>query len=108
LADNFPETGAYRYHAAVFGVAGRRAVEILVGLFAVLGFVYVPLGEKTALQHLVAIGSTSAVRDAAGEIWAAGGGLRSRVARALGNTVAPPPRPVSSSGPRAEVPDLGQ
>jgi hypothetical protein len=37
---------------------GRRLLEGLVALFALLGFAFVPLGEHTGLEHLKAIAST--------------------------------------------------
>ncbi|HYQ17647.1 MAG TPA: hypothetical protein VEQ58_17865 [Polyangiaceae bacterium] len=42
------------------GNIGRRLVESVVGLFAVLGFVYVPLGRHTGFEHLRAVLSTPA------------------------------------------------
>ncbi|HYP88813.1 MAG TPA: hypothetical protein VEQ59_11680 [Polyangiaceae bacterium] len=48
--------------APVFGLGniGRRLVESVVGLFAILGFVYVPLGRHTGFEHLRAVLSTPA------------------------------------------------
>jgi hypothetical protein len=34
---------------------GRRALDLVVGLFAVLGFIYVPLGARTGFEHVKAI-----------------------------------------------------
>jgi hypothetical protein len=46
----------------VFGLGvgnlGRRLVESVVGLFALLGFVYVPLGRHTGFEHAKAVLST--------------------------------------------------
>ena len=94
--------------ATVFGVAGRRATEILVGLFALLGFVCVPLGQKTGLQHLIAIGSTPAVGEAALELWNAAQRARERVTRGFGEQARPGPTPAGSGGPQPRVPKLGQ
>jgi hypothetical protein len=92
----------------VFGVAGRRAAEILVGLFALLGFVCVPLGKKTGLQHLLAIGSTPAVSEAAVELWNAAQRARERVTQGLVQPMAPTPVAPASASPRPEVPKLGR
>jgi hypothetical protein len=59
----------------VFGTLGRRAIETVVGLFAVLGFAFVPLGRKTGLEHVVAVLHTSSAQEAVS-------GLISGVARA--------------------------
>jgi hypothetical protein len=52
----------------VFGIAGRRLAEGVVALFALLGFAYVPLGHKTALEHLLNIFSTPAAQSAGREL----------------------------------------
>jgi hypothetical protein len=62
---------------------GRRLLEALVALFALLGFAFVPLGEHTGLEHLKAIASTSAAQKAARELVQAGVELRQRLTRAL-------------------------
>lgn len=49
---------------AVFRALGRRVVESLVTLFAVLGFCCVPLGSKTGLQHTLTLAGTRPVREA--------------------------------------------
>jgi hypothetical protein len=62
---------------------GRRLLEGLVALFALLGFAFVPLGEHTGLEHLKAIASTPAAERAARELVQAGAQLRQRLTRAL-------------------------
>jgi hypothetical protein len=52
-------------------------VESFVGLFALLGFAFVPLGSKTGLEHSVAVFGTPSVREAAA-------GLLNGVERAKG------------------------
>ena len=52
----------------MFGRLARRAIELSVALFALLGFCFVPLGEKTALEHAGAILRTDAAAEAAREI----------------------------------------
>ena len=62
---------------------GRRLLEGLVALFALLGFAFVPLGERTGLEHLKAIASTPAAERAARELVQASVELRQRLTRAL-------------------------
>ena len=47
---------------------GLRAIEVFVLLFAVLGFVYVPLGRRTAFEHVYAVLATPAATDARREL----------------------------------------
>lgn len=44
----------------MFGNVGRRLVEGVVSLFALLGFIYVPLGQLTGFEHARAVLSTPA------------------------------------------------
>jgi hypothetical protein len=97
----------------VFGLAGRRLMEAVVALFAVLGFAFVPLGRKTALEHAHDIFTTPAALSAWRELVGATERLRSKVfetlvqARPTGDpahvvdTSAPP-----KSGPTPHVPAL--
>jgi hypothetical protein len=62
---------------------GRRAVEAVVVTFAVLGFVFVPLGKKTGLEHARAIAASRAAVDAAQELLAASGKLREQMFQML-------------------------
>jgi hypothetical protein len=48
----------------VFGNAGRRTLESVVAVFALLGFCFVPLGSKTAFQHTLALLQTPPAREA--------------------------------------------
>ena len=73
---------------------GQRLVSLVVGVFALMGFCLVPLGEHTALGHVVALGRTGAAqRFAAGLVT----GTRAAVAELEGATRArgepSPPRP---------------
>jgi hypothetical protein len=68
-----------RYHAQVFGLAGRRLAEGVVALFALLGFAFVPLGKKTALEHTLDIFTTPAARSAWLELGSATQRLRERL-----------------------------
>ncbi|MCE7890669.1 MAG: hypothetical protein DYH12_13405 [Sorangiineae bacterium PRO1] len=54
-------------------------LEIGVGMFALLGFAFVPLGKKTALEHVKAIVATGPAKDAGKELLEAGLKLRARV-----------------------------
>jgi hypothetical protein len=87
----------------VFGIAGRRITEATVALFALLGFAFVPLGQKTAFEHTLAIFSTPAARAAFVELGGTVLRLRDRVIHA----VAPPSPPKApGNGPRPELPKL--
>jgi hypothetical protein len=68
--------------APVFGLSnlGRRLAESVVGLFAILGFVYVPLGHHTGFEHAKAVFSTPAAASAIEDLTAAAVNLRQRVA----------------------------
>ena len=100
MASYFGFLGRGRYDPLVFGIAGRRVAEALVALFALLGFVFVPLGQKTAFQHTVAVFSTPAAAIAFHELTGAVLRLKDRVSEAI----APPPKPESQ--PKPELPKL--
>jgi hypothetical protein len=72
-----------RYDAGVFGLAGRRLAEGVVGLFALLGFAFVPLGKKTALEHTLDIFTTPAARSAWLELGSATQRLKERLIATL-------------------------
>lgn len=82
---------------------GRRLLEGLVALFALLGFAFVPLGEHTGLEHLKAIASTPAAERAARELVEASAQLRRRLTRAL---LTDPDARSKSSLPRLPEADL--
>jgi hypothetical protein len=88
----------------VFGIAGRRVAEAVVALFALLGFVFVPLGKKTAFEHTVLVFSTPAARLAFQELTSALSGLRERIAHALVPNEPSPPK----AQPKPEIPKLPQ
>lgn len=46
----------------------KRVFQAIVLFFAIYAFVFVPLGEKTALEHVRAIAGTPAARQAASEV----------------------------------------
>jgi hypothetical protein len=85
---------------------------MVVGLFALLGFVYVPLGHKTGFEHLKAIARTGAAQEAARDLAEAAIWARARLLGALTGTDAdeepaghPPAR--EKGGPKPTVPRLG-
>jgi hypothetical protein len=65
--------------AAVITRLGRRVLELGVGLFALLGFAYVPLGKKTGLEHVEAILATEPAKEAGRELVAACQRLRAKL-----------------------------
>jgi hypothetical protein len=105
LTGYFAEFRRPRYHAVVFGLAGRRLAEGVVALFALLGFAFVPLGKKTALEHTLDIFTTPAARSAWQELGSATERLRNRLiatvmpAKAAEDTLEP-------TGAKPEVPTL--
>jgi len=62
---------------------GRRVLEAGAGLFALLGFVFVPLGKRTGFEHMVAIFSTPAAKEAGHELFQASLRLRQQVLDAV-------------------------
>ncbi len=60
---NFPAAAPPHYPARVMSRLGHRAVELVVGGFALLGFVYVPLGDRTGLEHVARILRTPAATE---------------------------------------------
>ena len=66
--------------APVFGLShlGRRLAEGVVSLFAILGFIYVPLGRHTGYEHARAVLGTPAASAAIDELTTTALGLRQR------------------------------
>lgn len=60
------------------GNLGRRFAEGVVGLFAILGFLYVPLGRHTGFEHAKAVLSTPAAAAAIDDLTTTALGLRQR------------------------------
>jgi hypothetical protein len=71
-----------------------RLGRVVVVLFALLGFVCVPLGKKTGLEHVVAILKTGAAADTGHALVESAARLRRRVLAALGHAR---PRAVGSA-----------
>ncbi len=71
----------------MLGKAARRIVDVVVVLFALYAFVFVPLGSKTALGHVKAIFTTDPAREAGQEAE----GAAARLWRALRGGGSPGP-----------------
>ncbi len=67
----------------MFARFGRRLIEAVVALFALLGFAFVPLGQHTGLEHLKAIVQTPAAQRAGRELVEAGSRLRRELVEVL-------------------------
>lgn len=76
----------------MFGNVGRRLVEGVVSLFALLGFLYVPLGHHTGYEHACAVLSTPAASAAIEDVTNAALGLRRRALGFITGRVPPPTR----------------
>ena len=98
-----------RTMAPVLGLGnfGRRAFESVVGIFALLGFLYVPLGRHTGFEHAKAVLSTPAAA-AIEDLSAAAIDLRRRALDLFtgGTTspVAPPDTAARAPKPRSHEP----
>jgi len=80
----------------------RRAVELFVLAFALIGFVSVPLGDRTGFQHLYAVLSTDAALRFASGLLEALRSARGKLFEAPSPGGPADPR----SGPRPEPPAL--
>lgn len=93
---------------AVLGVGnlGRRLAESVIGLFAILGFVYVPLGRRTGFEHACAVLSTPAAAAAIEDVSRTALQLRTRVLDFLTQRAAAglPPTPAREPPSKAEPP----
>jgi hypothetical protein len=97
-----------------FGNLGRRLAESVVGLFAILGFVYVPLGRRTGFEHTRAVLSTPAASAAIEDLSRTALELRQRAldfvtrhTMAQGDVPkAPPPGQAPARAPRPVPPKL--
>lgn len=91
--------------APVFGLGnlGRRCLDGTVGLFAVLGFVYVPLGQRTGFEHAKAVLSTPAAAAAIKDVSRAALSLRERAFAYVGGQA--PAAPSPEPAPRSRGPE---
>jgi len=92
-----------------FGNLGRRLAEGVVGLFAILGFCYVPLGHRTGLEHAVAVLSTPAAVAAFDDLSRTALDLRQRAIDFVTGRLAPrmkPPANDPQPAPRPVPPKL--
>lgn len=96
----------------MIGNVGRRLVESTVGLFALLGFLYVPLGRHTGFEHVRSVLSTPQAAAAFEDLTTATLRLRERVVELFSGHASPratPSEPRSraeGSGPRPVPPKL--
>ena len=89
--------------APVFGLSnlGRRLVESVVSLFAILGFVYVPLGRHTGFEHAKAVFSTPAAASAIDDLTTTALSLRQRVVDFVSGRMQPAAMTDPAPGPPA-------
>jgi hypothetical protein len=97
--------------AAVIGNVGRRLMESTVGLFALLGFLYVPLGRHTGFEHARAVLSTPEAAAAIDDVATAAVRLRQRIVELFTGHPSPPAPHARDSqaegkGPRPVPPKL--
>ena len=85
----------------MFGNVGRRLVEGVVGLFALLGFIYVPLGQHTGFEHARAVLSTPAASAAIEDLTTTALRLRGQ---ALGYLTGHAPAPLTDASPPVTEP----
>jgi hypothetical protein len=91
---------------------GRRVLDFLIGFFALLGFALVPLGDRTALDHVKAIFATGPAVHAGRELLEAGKRLRQRLLAGDATHRAPTPQHSADGGltgatePNPEPPPL--
>lgn len=90
----------------MFGIAGRRIAEGIVALFALLGFAYVPLGRKTALEHTLDVFTTPAAVDAWHELGSATSRLREKLVAMVMPATPSAAAPLEPTGAKPEVPSL--
>ena len=86
----------------MLGNVGRRLVEGVVSLFAVLGFMYVPLGQHTGFEHARAVLSTPAASAAIEDLTTTALRLRGQAVSFL--TGHAPGAPQAEEGPGADDP----
>jgi hypothetical protein len=89
--------------APVFGLSNlsRRLVESVVGLFAILGFLYVPLGRHTGFEHAKAVFSTPAATAAIDDVTTTALGLRQRALDFVTGRMSASPGPSDTEAPSA-------
>lgn len=84
------------------GNIGKRLFEGVVGLFAILGFLYVPLGHHTGFEHARAVLSTPAAAAAIDDVRRTALDLRQRAVDFVTQRVAGKPEPeADDAGERA-------
>jgi hypothetical protein len=91
--------------APVFGLSNlsRRLVESVVGLFAILGFLYVPLGRHTGFEHAKAVFSTPAASAAIDDVTTTALGLRQRAMDFVTGRLSASPGPTDTDERNAQA-----
>ena len=91
--------------APVFGLSNisRRLVESVVGSFAILGFLYVPLGHHTGFEHAKAVFSTPAAAAAIADVTTTAMGLRKRALDFVTGLMSTSPGALEGDTPRPEA-----
>lgn len=67
----------------------KRAFQAVILFFAICGFLFVPLGKRTAIEHLQAIARTPAAQQAASELKSGVGRLFDRLRTRAGESADP-------------------
>jgi hypothetical protein len=101
-AKSFRLLACRRYHAQVLAHYGRRLIEATVGVFACLGFCFVPLGRHTGLEHARAIMSTPAASAAVHDLTQTALNLREQALEWLTTTA----RELGSSATAEQAPQV--
>jgi hypothetical protein len=83
------------------GNLGRRCFESVVGLFAILGFLYVPLGDRTGFEHAKAVLATPAAYAALEDLTRTAMALRARALTYLTGREPSPPEPPREATPKS-------
>ena len=83
----------------MLSLLGRRGLEAGISAFALLGFCYVPLGQRTGLEHAKAVFSTPAAKRAGDELMLAFTRIRSKLTAEATPFASPEPTPPSSAQP---------
>jgi hypothetical protein len=65
----------------VLGRLGHRTIDLVILLFALYAFAFLPLGRRTGLEHLKAILGTREAEEASDELVEAGDRLKQKILR---------------------------
>jgi hypothetical protein len=87
------------------GSIGKRLAEGAIGLFALLGFLYVPLGRHTGFEHARAVIRTPAAQEAFDDVKRSVLSLRQRAVAFVTGQVSSPPAPEATAPERKRADD---